>query len=139
MKIEKIYSKNGKDLLHLVLREITSPETQERTNIVEEDQFIQLAVLNMKQGTTFKPHKHVYKNLNVPSIAQESWIVLNGSVKVFFYDLDDTIVAERVLNMHDCSITLKGGHNYLILEDNTYVMEYKTGPYMGQKLDKKFI
>ena len=44
-----------------------------------------------------------------------------------------------MLNVGDCSITLGGGHNYLILEHDTLVYEYKTGPYKGQKLDKVFL
>jgi hypothetical protein len=72
-------------------------------------------------------------------IAQESWIVIQGSVKCIFYDIDDTIIAEPILNVGDASFTLEGGHNYYILEDNTLVYEYKTGPYEGQKLDKTFI
>ena len=32
-----------------------------------------------------------------------------------------------------------GGHTYEILESDTLVYEYKTGPYEGQKLDKEFI
>ena len=30
-------------------------------------------------------------------------------------------------------------HTYEILEDNTLVYEYKTGPYLGIKKDKEFI
>lgn len=139
MKIEHVYSKHTNELLHIVLTEITSDSTEERTNIVSIEQFIQLAVLNMKDGTTFRPHKHIYKHVDHDSIAQESWIVLIGSVKVSLYDIDDKIIAEKTLKQHDVSITLKGGHNYLILEDKTYVLEYKTGPYHGQQLDKVFI
>ena len=47
--------------------------------------------------------------------------------------------AEPILKPGDASFTLEGGHNYLILEDNTLVYEYKTGPYEGQALDKTFI
>ena len=39
----------------------------------------------------------------------------------------------------DVSITLYGGHNYEILEENTRVLEYKTGPYYGQTEDKVFL
>jgi len=44
-----------------------------------------------------------------------------------------------VLKAGDASFTLGGGHNYLILEDDTIVYEYKTGPYEGQKNDKVFL
>ena len=39
----------------------------------------------------------------------------------------------------DASFTLYGGHTYKILEQDTIVYEYKTGPYLGQTFDKEFI
>tara|TARA_R110000822_G_scaffold309251_2_gene438423 strand:+ start:24 stop:305 length:282 start_codon:yes stop_codon:yes gene_type:complete len=93
----------------------------------------------MKKGKTFKPHRHIYKKRTRDIIAQESWIVVQGSVKCIFYDLDDTILVEPILYPGDASFTLEGGHNYEILEDDTLVYEYKTGPYEGQALDKTFL
>jgi len=43
------------------------------------------------------------------------------------------------LDVGDCSVTLGGGHTYLILEDDTLVYEYKTGPYKGIENDKIFL
>jgi hypothetical protein len=93
----------------------------------------------MEKGKTFKPHKHIWKNRTNNVIAQESWIVIKGSVKCIFYDTDDRIIATPTLYPGDASFTLEGGHNYEILEDDTLVYEYKTGPYEGQKLDKTFL
>jgi hypothetical protein len=70
---------------------------------------------------------------------RESWIVIRGKVKCFFYDLDDEILATVILEEGDASFTLAGGHNYEIMEENTIVYEYKTGPYEGQSLDKEFL
>lgn len=139
MKKEEIYSKLTGELLHIVLRDIVSHNTEERDNIVDNNQFLQLAVLKMGKDTTFKAHKHIYKKQDILAIAQESWVVLNGKVKVFFYDLNDQLIEQKILDKYDVSVTLKGGHNYYILEDNTFVLEYKTGPYQGQKLDKEFL
>ena len=36
-------------------------------------------------------------------------------------------------------IHVDGGHTYEILEEDTIVYEYKTGPYEGQSLDKTFL
>ena len=66
-------------------------------------------------------------------------MVIKGSVECQFYDIDNTIITKPILNAGDASFTLGGGHTYLILEDNTIVYEYKTGPYEGQKLDKTFL
>ena len=136
--MEKIYSKQEPEkLLHIIVRkEDIKPG---REDIVSEENFIQCSILNMDKGKTFKPHKHNWKDRTRNVIAQESWIVIKGSVKCIFYDLDDNIIAEPILYAGDASFTLEGGHNYLILEDDTLVYEYKTGPYEGQQLDKTFI
>ena len=94
----------------------------------------------MEKGKTFLPHKHITKDRHYPEqISQESWIVAKGSVRCKLYDLDDALIAEPVLRPGDASFTLYGGHTYEILEEDTLVYEYKTGPYEGQKLDKQFI
>lgn len=136
--MEKIYSKKepGK-LLHIIYRK--EDMTEGRIDIVSEDNFIQCSSLNLKEGKTFKPHRHIWKERTRNVIAQESWVVIQGKVKCIFYDLDDEILCEPILNVGDASFTLEGGHNYLILEDNTLVYEYKTGPYEGQEFDKIFI
>ena len=136
--MEKIYSKiQPNKLLHLIIRnEDFKPG---RVDLIEEHNFIQCSLLQLEKGKTFKPHKHIWKNRCLDIIAQESWHIIEGSVKCIFYDLDDTIICEPILNKGDTSFTIEGGHNYEILEDQTKVMEYKTGPYQGQSLDKKFI
>lgn len=139
--MRKIYSKVEPDLLlHIIVR-LEDIETQiSRQDIIPEDNFLQCSTLNMKQGTTFRPHKHIFKErTHEKQIAQESWVVIRGSVKCILYDIDDTILTTPILNAGDASYTLRGGHNYEILEDDTIVYEYKTGPYEGQKLDKTFI
>jgi cupin fold WbuC family metalloprotein len=138
--IEKYYSKIDKNkILHLVHR-LREQEDVGREDIVEQDNFIQCSFLKMPNGKTFQPHKHIVKEKSFNNyIAQESWVVIRGKVKCIFYDIDDSILTTTVLEQGDASFTLFGGHNYEILEDNTIVYEYKTGPYEGQKLDKKFI
>ena len=134
--MEKIYSQIEPDLLlHIVYRLL---EVEGRTNIAPEEEFLQLASIKMQKGQIFKAHKHILLEKKT-TIAQESWLVIKGSVKCIFYDIDDRILAEPILFPGDCSMTFRGGHNYLILEDDTIVYEYKTGPYMGQQLDKVFI
>ena len=134
----KIYSKvDTSKLLHIIVRK--EDMTPGRQDIVPEKNFIQCSILNLEKDKTFKPHKHVWKRIDIDVIAQESWVIIQGSVKCIFYDLDDTILVEHILNVGDSSFTLEGGHNYLILEENTLIYEYKTGPYEGQINDKTFI
>jgi hypothetical protein len=136
--MEKVYSIIDPDkLLHIIVRK--KDLTPGRVEVVPEDQFIQCALLNMEEGKTFKPHKHIWKERTRNVIAQESWIVIQGRVKCILYDIDDQILYTPTLFPGDASFTLEGGHTYEILEDDTLVYEYKTGPYEGQALDKTFI
>jgi hypothetical protein len=136
--MEKIYSKveEGK-LLHIINR---LSEIDGRSEVVPEDNFIQCATLKMEKNKTFPPHKHIIKDRHYSEqIAQESWVVIKGSVKCILYDIDDQIIATPILYPGDASFTLYGGHTYEILESDTIVYEYKTGPYEGQSFDKTFI
>ena len=135
--MEHIYSKVNGELLHLINR---LADIEGRTDIIPPCNFIQCATLRMNNGKTFPAHRHIEKERSYShQIAQESWVVISGRVRCKLYDLDDTLIAEPILGPGDASFTLKGGHTYEILEDNTVVYEMKTGPYEGQELDKKFI
>lgn len=136
--MHKIYSQVKPGLhLHTVFR---LDEIQGRVEVADSDQFLQLATLRMEKGKTFRPHQHIWKPaIRESVIAQESWVVIKGSVEVSFYDTDGTLLEKHVIGVGDCSMTFQGGHTYLILEDDTVVYEYKTGPYQGQELDKVFL
>ena len=124
----------------VMLHQIFKPKNllPERINISPEHESLQVAHIGLKLDQTFKAHKHVIHDRNMP-MAQESWIVISGKVKVFHYDLDDRIINESILLPGDCTITYRGGHNYLALEERTFVYEVKTGPYHGVENDKTFI
>ena len=136
--MEKIYSKvETEKLLHVINR---LDDINGRTEVIPENNFIQCATLKMEKDKTFPPHKHITKDRHyTEQIAQESWVVIKGSVKCILFDIDDQIIATPILYAGDASFTLYGGHTYEILEEDTIVYEYKTGPYEGQSLDKKFI
>ncbi len=138
--IQEIYSKiDNKKLLHFIHR-VSSSENIQRKDLVKSDNFIQCSFLKLNKNITFKPHRHIFKKRTYEKqIAQESWVVISGRVKCLFYDLDDSLIAEEILLPGDASFTLEGGHNYISLEDNTIVYEYKTGPYEGQENDKIFL
>ena len=139
--MEKIYSKVEPDrLLHIIHKEsdFYNMDDEFRRDIVGENEFIQLSALNMERGHTFRPHQHIWKDGEDKVIAQESWVVIKGSVECNLMDTDGVTLAKPIFNMGSCSVTLGGGHTYVILEDDTLVYEYKTGPYKGQKMDKTF-
>jgi cupin fold WbuC family metalloprotein len=136
--MEKIYSNVEKNKLLHIIHKVS--DFNKRNNLCDESSFLQVATIELQKDQTFKPHKHIFKDINYKTtIAQESWIIIQGKVKVILYDIDDTILKDVVLTSGDCSITFEGGHNYISLESNTLVYEYKTGPYEGVEKDKRFI
>ena len=136
--MELFYSKvEPEKLLHIVHRR--NDFKNKRNDIIDATQFLQLSSLFLKKNDTFNKHKNIYKKGEDQVIAQESWVVIKGSVKVSMYDLNDELLDEPIINEGDCSVTLYGGHTYTALTDDTLVYEYKTGPYKGVELDKVMI
>ena len=132
-----IKSKISNKVIHKVIK--PNLDEASRLELIEPNHFIQCAYLRMEKGKTFRPHKHIWKEPSFDKmIAQESWVVIRGSVKVFFYDTDMTLLETHIINAGDSSFTLEGGHTYELLEDDTLVYEYKTVPYEGQEKDKVF-
>ena len=140
-KMIKIYSKIQEGLLlHIIFRFNEFEKINDRMHIIEDNNFLQCSALFMNTGRTFKPHRHRFKEATtISTIAQEAWVVFKGKVKCTFYDINDKKLIDIELHEGDSSFTLFGGHTYLILEDNTKVFEFKTGPYHGQENDKVFI
>jgi len=136
--MKKIYSKvDPIQLLHIVNK---LEEIDNRVDLIPPEQFLQLATLRMNKGKTFRPHQHIWKPTPVQQIiAQESWVVIKGSVKVDYYDIDQSFMGSEIIRPGDCTITLAGGHGYEILENDTIIYEFKTGPYYGQMIDKMYI
>ena len=131
----EIKDNTGK-LLHIIFRK--QDMQPGRTDIAPPEQFLQCAALKLDKGTTFRPHQHIWSRYNGDKVAQESWCVIKGSVKVFFYDLAGLLVHTDIIQAGEISMTFEGGHNYLLLEDSV-IYEFKTGKYLGQEFDKKFI
>ena len=133
----KLYSRQHPDLLLHIIQKCEDI-TENRRDIVPPNEFIQVSCFTMKQNKTFRPHKHI-EHTRYSNMTQESWVCIRGRVRVILYDVDDTVLHEEILMPGDCSVTLRGGHNYESLEDDTLVYEYKLGPYTGQEGDKVFI
>jgi len=137
--MEKYYSKVKPDLLlHVVFRKTDFVDG--RFDIIGTDNFLQCAAMHLNDEQTFRPHKHKERVISFDKWkAQESWVVIQGLVRCTFYDIDDTVLDHAYIKEGDASFTLHGGHTYESLEDDTYILEFKTGPYLGQEQDKQFI
>lgn len=112
---------------------------ENRQDLCNPSEFLQVAALKLNKKK-FQAHAHHWrKNNNDKFLAQETWIVIKGKVKIYYYDTDGELLETAILNQGDCTITLEGGHNYEVIEDDTLVYEVKNGPYEGQAKDKFFI
>ena len=135
--MKKIYSNLDPNiLLHVINRYLDIGYVRKDLSPAEE--FLQVSAFRMEELKTFKPHKHI-RNVRETTVTQESWVVIRGKVKVFYYDLDDTLLYTDILEEGDCTITFNGGHTYESLREGTCVYEFKNGPYLGQEKDKVFI
>lgn len=135
--MKKIYSRVEPDrLLHFIQ---TPADFGIREELISQGEILQLSCQAVPGNTKFRPHRHIPKKVEIKEItAQESWVIISGRVRVTFYDLDDVILEKIDLEAGDVSVTLAGGHGYEILEDSK-ILEFKTGPYLGQAQDKVFI
>jgi hypothetical protein len=134
--MKKVYSKiYPKKLLHVFVK--PSDFKNNITELTGHSSFLQCLGLKLFKGKKFNAHKHKkIKRPSFTSITQESWCVIRGSAKVFFYDFDGTLLHTEKFKAGYASFTFEGGHSYEILSDNTLIYEYKNGPYLG--VDDKY-
>jgi len=132
--MEKIYSQlDPSKLLHII---IDRDFFEARNEVIPKNNFLQVATLALVKEDMFLAHRHIDKPVNFSTFhAQEAWVILTGAVEVTYFDLDDTEISKRLITSGQVTITLSGGHSYRALE-NSQVLEFKTGPYLGAHLDK---
>jgi len=120
----------------LILSSIKKDEiTEYRSDISPEEEYLQVSARKIRKGVKVKAHKHIEVN-RTSDITQESWVVLSGSIRGTFYDIDGSFLTKLILREGDAVVLFRGGHSLEVLEDNTVFYEFKTGPYLGQENDK---
>ena len=123
-------------LLHIIHRK--EDWIDGRQDLTPETTALQVATIKQPAGQTFRPHKHIPNERIIP-ITNECWVILTGSVKATYYDIDNSVLHEDVLLPGDVTITVgEGGHNYLFMKDGV-ALEVKNGPWVGTETDKEFI
>lgn len=121
--------------LHMVVRPDDVP--YERWDVIPGGEGLQLAAFRMDVGKTFRPHMHIPRPREIP-YTQETWIIVDGTVMVSYFDLDGSLLCRRALRRGWCSITLAGGHTYWC-KSPALVYEVKTGPFVGVMQDKVYL
>lgn len=99
---------------------------------------IQVGCWNYDSGRDLAMHWHV-PNPRIAPKTQEAVYVKRGSVRVFLALEDGQPVEVLDLGPGDTLVVLDGAHRYLILEDDTRILEFKNGPFVGVEADKKLV
>jgi mannose-6-phosphate isomerase-like protein (cupin superfamily) len=123
MLIEKIVSRE--DVLAIIVRcEFSEPGIH---FVTPHDFSQQLAFMNHPAGKVIKPHVHNLVHRDV-TYTQEVLFIKKGSLRVDFYDADQTYLESRVLRAGDVILLASAGHGFEALEEIEMV-EVKQGPY----------
>ena len=112
--------------------------SEDRQDLSPGEEYLQCATKQLTKGTTFAPHRH-NELVRETNITQEAWVFLQGKVAARFWDIDDKLIYETELGAGDAAIVCRGGHSFEVLEDETILYEFKTGPYYGVEKDKSYI
>ena len=100
--------------------------------------FIQTGTWWYPSGKILKAHRHII-NERTAERTQETVIVMNGSMRIDFYDDSNNIFQQEIVKTGDICIILTIGHGYQILENNTRIIEVKNGPFTSVEKDKELI
>lgn len=102
----------------------------------KDNDFIQVGIWGYDFGKKLQPHIHNEVNREV-SRTQEVIFIKSGKLAAFIFSEEGNLVRRIELSQGDILIALLGGHGYEVLEDNTYVLEVKNGPYPGAEIDRR--
>lgn len=104
--------------------------------LTEAEDFLQVGTWRYPAGTELAAHNHQWVSRTVERTQEFVWVV-QGRLAATVYDEEDRPVAEVELGPGQGMILLAGGHGYRILEDDTRVVEVKSGPYPGAEADRR--
>ncbi len=121
-------------LLAIIIRQGFS--SQGVSFVTSPENFLQLGILNHKEGSKIKPHLHKEKPRTINYI-QEVLHLEYGKVEAEFYQ-NNQVIKKSLLFSGDTIILLAGGHGFNILED-TKMIEVKQGPYLSHAEDKELL
>ena len=104
----------------------------------EEKDFLQVGTWRYEEGVKLQSHIHREVKREITK-TQEIVFIRSGKMAATIFDEEGRFVERIELKSGDALILLSGGHGYEILEDDTRILEVKTGPFLGVEVDKKSI
>ena len=103
--------------------------------ITPDEMFIQAGSWWYDEGKELQ--RHVHNDFDrTATRTQESVYVRRGSMRVDLYTEEFEKFKDFVLYEGDLAVFAYGGHGYVILEDNTQIIETKNGPFIDVDTDK---
>ena len=131
--MEKIYYK--KKLLAIIIKNY---HKKRGINFFTENNFSQqVAFMNHKKNHIIQPHIHKLRLKKIYD-TNEVLIILQGKIKVDFFNSNKKYVKSRFIEKGNILILLSGGHGFKILKNCKFI-EVKQGPYLINKDKKKFM
>ena len=130
--MEKIYYK--KKLLAIIIKNY---HKKRGINFFTENNFSQqVAFMNHKKNHIIQPHIHKLRLKKIYD-TNEVLIILQGKIKVDFFNSNKKYVKSRFIEKGNILILLSGGHGFKILKNCKFI-EVKQGPYYIKKDKEKF-
>ena len=96
----------------------------------------QVAFMNHPTNHVIQPHIHKNIKRKIQG-ASEVLIILDGSLKVNFYNNKKKFLLSKIIKKNDIIILLSGGHGFKVLK-NCKMIEVKQGPYFKEEDKSKF-
>lgn len=90
---------------------------------------IQIGKFRYDKDQVLRAHKHIERKREINK-TQEILIVFEGSCILYIYGVNDNIIQEKILKEGNFYISYNGGVKYKILEDDTFLLEVKSGDYI---------
>ena len=132
--IEKIFNK--KVLYALIVR--SDYRKKKGVNFfTDQSATQQFGFMNHKKGHLIFPHRHNKRKSKI-EITTEVIIILEGILRVDFYDLKEKYLFSKKLYSDDIIMLSNGGHGFKVLKD-VKMIEVKQGPYSPVKDKVKFL
>ena len=97
---------------------------------------IQVSSWHYQKGEKVAPHIHKTNPRQIDRTHEVTY-VKQGKMKVSLYDESKKLIEELILSEGDLAIYAYGGHGYEMLEDNTQIIEAKSGPFSDVSSDKE--
>ena len=125
--------KGGKILARHIVAEDIKPGL---ISLTGDNEFLQVVAWgHYEKGKYLQDHWH-NEFARSAMRTYEAVYVVKGAIEARIFDLDLKPVETLTIKQGEMLILLESAHGYTILEEDTTVLEFKNGPFLGADKDK---